>query len=177
MRTPLLPSVEDEPVDEDTWVDDGYPPVADDADSADETDATAWIEEFADGAKGSTVFAVSVVAVVGCVGVNWMLTGGLSFFFDLSFVVLCLAAAMLVDTRDAFSLCVLPPLAFGVAVAGLSLVDPGALIADGAVGQAFLVGLAAHAGALVAGYGLALAALAARWVGGRTPAGPAVDGR
>lgn len=135
----------------------------------------AETEEFADGVRGSAVFGVSVLVAAGCVGANWMFTGGLSFFFDLCFVVLCLSAAMVVDTHDAFSLCVLPPLVFGLAVGGLSLADPGSLTADATTSHAFLVGLAAHAGALVAGYALALAALAVRWVGRDTPGRPAAD--
>ena len=97
--------------------------------------------------------------------INLALTGTLSLFFDLTFVVVCLVAAFAVRPRDFFAVGVLPPmLMFGTVmvlavVARPAVADP----VDGVV-QAVVSGLAHHAGGLVAGYSLTLLVLALRQV-------------
>lgn len=115
------------------------------------------------GVTGGTVALLAVLVTLGCVGLNALFTGGLSFFFDLCFVVICLVAAMAVDKQDMFTVGVLSPLIFGLAVGVLAVLDPGSLAAASGRAQAFLIGLTDHAGALVAGYALALVTLGVRW--------------
>lgn len=91
--------------------------------------------------------------------------GTLGWVFDLTFVAVCVAAALLVRPRDFFVVGVLPPLSMLVIVAILAAFDRAAVAdpADG-FGQATVSGLAHHAGALVAGYTLTLGLLALRQV-------------
>lgn len=89
----------------------------------------------------------------------------LGWIFDVTFVVVCVAAALLVRPRDFFVIGVLPPLSMLVIVAVLAAFDRGAVAepADG-FAQATVSGLAHHAGALVVGYALTLGLLALRQV-------------
>lgn len=108
---------------------------------------------------------MSVLVVGAAAKVDLSVTGDLDLIFDLAFVVLCLAAALTVRRRDFFTVGVLPPLLMLAAVTLLALVAR-ETVADEVDGlaQAVVSGLAAHAGALVAGYTLALAVLALRQV-------------
>jgi hypothetical protein len=91
--------------------------------------------------------------------------GSLGWVFDLTFVAVCVASALLVRPRDFFLVGVLPPLSMLGIVAVLAasartaVADP----TDG-FGQATVSGLAHHAGALVVGYALTLGLLALRQV-------------
>jgi ATP/ADP translocase len=107
----------------------------------------------------STLTALAVAAS------NVLLTGELSLFFDLTFVVICLAAALAVRPRDFFVVGVLPPLLMLATITLLAVFAREAVaeVMDSLV-QAVVSGLAHHAGALVAGYALALAVLALRQV-------------
>lgn len=105
----------------------------------------------------STGIATAAVAVL-----DLAVVGKLSFFFDVSFVVICLVAAMAVRPRDLFTAAVLPPLAFAAAIGGMAFFWPEAILAGGGLGKTFMTGLAAHADGLVAGYGTALLTVAAR---------------
>lgn len=89
----------------------------------------------------------------------------LGWIFDVTFVAVCVAAALLVRPRDFFVIGVLPPLSMLVIVAILAAFDRTA-VAEAADGfaQATVSGLAHHAGALVAGYALTLGLLAVRQV-------------
>jgi uncharacterized membrane protein (GlpM family) len=80
-------------------------------------------------------------------------------------VVLCLVAALAVRPRDFFVVGVLPPLLMFATVALLAVVARTAVAeeVDG-LAQAIVSGLAHHAGALVAGYALALTVLALRQI-------------
>jgi hypothetical protein len=91
--------------------------------------------------------------------------GHLTLFFDVAFVLLCTAAALAVRPRDFFAVGVLPPLLMAATMAVLGVWSRGTA-ADPTDGfaQALVTGLAHHAGALVAGYGLTLAVLALRQV-------------
>ncbi len=93
------------------------------------------------------------------------LTGEVSLVFDLVFVVLCVAAALMVRRRDFFTVGVLPPLLMLASVLLLASTarETVAEEVDPFV-QAVVSGLATHAGALVAGYSLALTVLALRQV-------------
>jgi len=105
----------------------------------------------------------SVLGVLSVAALNVALSGGLSLFFDLTFVVVSLTAALSVRPRDFFRVGVLPPLLMLATVGLLASVEPGWVAdeTDGLV-QAVVSGLAHHAGALVAGHGLALAVLGLR---------------
>lgn len=112
---------------------------------------------------GPQVVALGVALALTVVVVDLALVGRVSLFFDLSFVVLCLALALAVRPTDFFVVGVLPPLIMVAVFAVLGLSRP-AVIAhpeDGVV-QAVVSGLSHHSGALVAGYVLCLACLAVR---------------
>ncbi len=115
--------------------------------------------------RGTVLLALLAVALLGLGDVA--LTSALTFFFDLWFVVICLVAAMAVSRRDLFTAGVLPPLLLGVVIAVLAVAQPDALAGTGGMRQSFFTGLATHAGALVAGYGVALLVVAARMVAPR----------
>ncbi len=108
---------------------------------------------------------ITLVAALGTglvVGLDFALTGSLSYFFDLTFVVICLVASMAVRGHDLFTSGVLPPLVFGAAIAVVSVLAPTTFVASGGIAETFLTGLTSHAGALVFGYGTALITVAGR---------------
>jgi len=112
---------------------------------------------------GRQVVALGAALALTIVVLDVALVGRVSLFFDLCFVVLCIALALKVRPTDFFTVGVLPPLIMvGVfALLGTTrpevIADPG----DGVV-QAVVSGLSHHSGALVAGYLLCLATLAVR---------------
>jgi hypothetical protein len=108
------------------------------------------------------VIVLSAGSAVGCAALDLALTGGLTIFFDLCFIVVCLVGAMGVRRRDLFTAGVLAPLVLAGVVAVVTAIAPDTFAITGGVSKAFLSGLAQHAGALVAGYGLALATIAGR---------------
>jgi Domain of unknown function (DUF6542) len=114
------------------------------------------------GMPGRGVIVMTSVATAATAILDFALTGGLSYFFDLTFVVICLVAAMAVRGHDLFTTGVLPPIAFGLSIAVIAVVAPATFATGVGVGQVFLTGLTAHAGALVFGYGTALLTVAAR---------------
>lgn len=126
---------------------------------------TLWEEGRQPGRKVVTL-SVCVSAVI--VTTDLALTEKLSLFYDLAFVTLCVVAALSVRPHDFFVVGVLPPLLMLATVLVLAFVDRGAIAdkVDGVV-QALVSGLAHHAGALVAGYGLVLGILALRQVAAR----------
>ncbi len=110
---------------------------------------------------------VSGVAVSLAVAVLLQLAVGdrLGWFFDLALVAACVGAALLVRPREFFAVGVLPPLALGVAVLVLAVVDRSAVArADDGLLQALVSGLAHHAVALAVAYALTLAVLGLRQV-------------
>lgn len=90
------------------------------------------------------------LATAGSAGLDLALTGRLSIFFDLCFVLIGLVAALAVRTDGFFTAGVLPPLLLGAVVAVLAATQPDSLTATHVsfVGT-FLTGLAHHAAALV----------------------------
>ena len=117
---------------------------------------------------GRQVVVLSTLAAVGVAALNVALTGRLSLFFDLTFVVICLVAALAVRPRDFFLVGVMPPLLMLAVVVVLAALARPAVAepVDGAV-QAVVTGLAHHAGGLAGGFVLALAVLALRQAGSR----------
>ncbi|MDQ3480053.1 MAG: hypothetical protein M3423_01765 [Actinomycetota bacterium] len=118
----------------------------------------------APGIPGRGVVLISALATVSCAGLNVALTGRLTIFFDLCFVVVALTSAMSALRRDLFTVGVLPPLLFAAVVGAIALTAPETFVATGAISKAFLTGLAAHAVGLVAAYGVALAVVICRVV-------------
>jgi hypothetical protein len=104
-------------------------------------------------------FALALTAAV----LDVLLTGSITWLFDLCFVATCVALALLVAPRDQFTVGVLPPLIMLSVFVLIALGDTGALAQphDG-VAQAVVSGLAHHSLALCLGYGLSLALLAQR---------------
>ena len=89
----------------------------------------------------------------------------IGLFFDIVFVLTCLAAALAVRPQDFFTVGVLPPLLLGATVLLLAVLDRGAVArSDDSLVQAVVSGLAHHAVALTVGYALVLAVLALRQV-------------
>jgi len=117
------------------------------------------------GMPGRGVILMTGLVTAGVVCLDFALTGGLSTFFDLCFVVVCLVAAMAVRRHDIFAAGVLPPLVYAAAVGAVALVAPTAIIDSAALSKTFMAGLAGHATTLVAGYGVVLVT-----VGGRVAA-------
>jgi hypothetical protein len=114
---------------------------------------------------GRQVVLLSVLGAVAVARIDLLLTDRLSLVFDVAFVAVCLSAALAVRPRDFFAVGVLPPLLMFGTVTLFAMTARSAVAeeVDGTV-QAAVSGLAHHAGALVAGYGLTLAVLALRQV-------------
>lgn len=122
------------------------------------------VRPFWDGvSRGSEVVALSVALTLTAATAEITFHGHLHIFFDLCFVAVCLAAAMLVRPRDFFTIGVLPPLLmFGTMV--LVALNGPAVVAtrhDSLV-QAVVTGLAHHSIALFVGYAACLTTLVLR---------------
>lgn len=113
-----------------------------------------------------TLAAASASTMAAVVLFDLALTGRLSLFFDLCFVLVALVGA-LVAREDAWLVAAWqPPVLMGLTVAMLALVEPTAVVqTHHAFASTLLAGLAHHAAALVAGH---LSALVAIGVGLRT---------
>jgi hypothetical protein len=111
------------------------------------------------------VVNVSVLVVLLVVLADLSLSGGLSLLFDVTFVLVCVAAALAVRPRDFFVVGVFPPLLMAgtVALVATASREVVAKPDDGFL-QAVVSGLAHHSGSLVIGYGLTLGILALRQV-------------
>jgi hypothetical protein len=112
---------------------------------------------------GRQVVALGLAVALTVVVLDQLLMGGVSVFFDVCFVLLCVGMALAVRPTDFFTVGVLPPLVMVVVFALLGATRPD-VIADSGDGvvQAVVTGLSHHAGALVVGYVLCLACLAVR---------------
>lgn len=103
--------------------------------------------------------AVTMTAAV----LDLLVGDDLGLFFDLCFVALCPALALLVRPTDLFAVGVLPPLLMLGVLLLLDLTRPAVLgdPQDGVV-QSVVTALSQHSGALMAGYAACLAVLALR---------------
>lgn len=114
---------------------------------------------------GSLVIRSAVLALLAVTLLSLLFGNRIGVLFDITFVVVCVGAALWVRPRDFFSIGVLPPLLLGLAVLVLAVVDRGAVARSGdPLVQAVVSGLAHHALALVVGYALTLLVLALRQV-------------
>lgn len=117
-----------------------------------------------DGDKpGSEVVALSVALVLSATALEVSLAGRVGFFFDLSFVLICLGMALLVRPRDFFTVGVMPPLVLLgtfviVALNGTKVIAK----PHDSVVQAVVTGLAHHSLALFFGYAVCLGTLLVR---------------
>jgi len=123
---------------------------------------TLWEQGTRPGRQVATLTAgATLVIVLG----HLLVASELTLVFDVTFVTFCVAAAFTVRPREFFVVGVLPPLLMLGAMLTLALLGRDAIAetGDGLI-QAVVSGLAHHAGALVAGYGLTLVILALRQV-------------
>jgi hypothetical protein len=113
--------------------------------------------------SGSRVMRLAVLVGLLVVALDLAINSRLTLIFDISFVLLCLAAALEVRPRDFFHVGVLPPLlllgliTLVASVHRAWVAEPG----DGLI-QAVVSGLAHRASGLLTAYLLALAVLAIR---------------
>lgn len=114
------------------------------------------------GIPGRGVCLLTIVAAGSCAVLDLALTRGITLFFDLCFVTICLVAAMSVRRRDLFTTGVMPPLIFAAVVGVVAALSPGTFVAFGGASKAFMTGLAQHAPGLVAGYAVALLTVGSR---------------
>jgi hypothetical protein len=112
---------------------------------------------------GRLVASAAGVVVLVAVLVDVLTFDDLTLVFDISFVLVCSAAALAVRPRDFFVIGVYPPLLMAGTVAVLAVLSRDAVAepADGFL-QAVVSGLAHHSGFLVLGYALTLGILALR---------------
>ncbi|GAB6986475.1 DUF6542 domain-containing protein [Nocardioides pyridinolyticus] len=112
---------------------------------------------------GRQVVALGLALALTTVVIDQALLGKVGLFFDICFVLICVATALAVRPSDFFTVGVLPPLLMGTVFTMLGLTRPDVIAdeSDGVV-QAVVSGLGHHAGALVTGYVLCLAILAVR---------------
>lgn len=112
---------------------------------------------------GRQVATLGVALTLTAVGIDVLLAGSLTLFFDLSFVALCLGLAVLVRRRDFYVVAMLPPILMVAVFGFIALVDRDA-VADprDSAFQAVVSGVATHGVALFVGYALCLGWLARR---------------
>jgi hypothetical protein len=112
---------------------------------------------------GRRVVVLGLALALTVTALDLLVFGGLTAFFDVGFVLLCVGLALLVRPSDFFTVGVLaPPLMVAVfALVGVSRPEVIADSTDGVV-QAVVSGLSHHAGALIVGYVLSLVVLAVR---------------
>jgi hypothetical protein len=113
--------------------------------------------------RGSEVAALAAALTLTAAAAEITLVGHLRLFFDLCFVVICLASALLVRPRDFFTVGVLPPLLMSGTMLIVALNGPKVIAhAHDSTVQAVVTGLAHHSVALFAGYAVCLLTLLAR---------------
>ena len=106
---------------------------------------------------GRQVVSLGVAVALTAVGIDVLLVGELTIFFDLCFIVLCLGLAALVRRRDFYLVALLPPVLMTAVFTFVALVARDA-VADptDSLLQAVISGVATHAVALFLGYALCL---------------------
>ncbi len=112
---------------------------------------------------GRDVAALTFAVLLTALVVDLLLSEDLGLLFDLTFVTLCVTAALTVRPLDYFTVGVLPPIAMLATMLLLAVTEPGSVAhrTDGVV-QATITGLSSHSVALVTGYLLCLGLLAVR---------------
>ncbi len=111
---------------------------------------------------GNAVVALGAALALTVVALDVAVSGQVSLVFDLCFVAVCVALALLVRPTDFFVVGVLPPLLMAGLFVLLASTDPAVLArADDGLLQATITGLSHHSAALVIGYALCLVVL---WV-------------
>jgi hypothetical protein len=109
------------------------------------------------------VVGVAVLTTAGVVAFDVALTGRLSMFFDLCFILVGLCAALGVRRDGLYAVGVLPPLLLGAVVAVLAVVSPVALTDSRlAFASTWLTGLAHHGLALASAHAVVLAIVGIR---------------
>ena len=112
---------------------------------------------------GRQVVALGLALALTVVALDVLIGGRVGLLFDVAFVVVCLAVALLVRPQDFFTVGVLPPLMMLVVFVLLGATRPVAIAErdDGLV-RAVVTGLSQHAVALGIGYAVCLVCLAIR---------------
>jgi len=113
--------------------------------------------------SGRQVVVLGVALALTFTALDLLLFGRLTVLFDIGFVLMCVAVALLVRPSDFFTVGVLPPLLMVGAFVLIGIAEPD-VVADAGDGviQAVVSGLSHHAGALIVGYALCLGVLAIR---------------
>ena len=103
------------------------------------------------------VVAAAVVATGAVIAFDVALTGRLSMFFDLCFILVGLSAALVVRREGLYAVGVLPPLLLGAVVAVLAVGFPASLTDSRlAFASTWLTGLAHHGVALASAHAVVL---------------------
>lgn len=101
---------------------------------------------------GSRVIRLALLAAAVLIALDLLITGRLGALFDVAFIAVCIAAALMVRPSDFFKIAVLPPILLLVVCAVTAIVHrAGVAAADDGFVQAVVSGLAHHSGALFAG--------------------------
>lgn len=112
---------------------------------------------------GYQVVALGLAVALSVAAVDLARAERVTGLFDVAFVLVCVALALLVRPQDFFSVGVLPPLIMASVFVLVGLARPAAIAhPDDGLVQAVVSGLSMHAMALGVGYGLCLACLAVR---------------
>lgn len=112
---------------------------------------------------GRQLVALGVALALTAAAIDLTLAGEIGWLFDIVFVLLSIALALLVAPRDFYTVGVLPPLLMLTVLIVVAIARPGAIGRhDDGLLQDVVAGLAHHSSALCIGYGLCLACLAVR---------------
>lgn len=112
---------------------------------------------------GRDMVVLGIALALSVAALDLVLTDQVGLLFDIGFVLLCLALALAVRTRDFFTVGVLPPLLMLMTVVLLALTRVEAVArADDSAAQAIISGLSHHSLALVVAYLVSLGVLVVR---------------
>ena len=112
---------------------------------------------------GQQLAVLGVAVALTAVAFDKVVVGRLSLFYDLVFVTLCLALALLVRQHDFFLVAALPPLLTLAVFTLVAAVAPTMVAdADDSFVQALVTGLVRHSFAFLAGFVLCRGALGLR---------------
>lgn len=112
---------------------------------------------------GRQVVLLGAAATLTIAVVNLLISGELTWVFDVLFVILSVILALRVHPRDFLTIAMLPPILMIVSFFVLAIAGPGSIAQSGdGVVQALVTGLTHHAGALAAGFVLCLLCLGIR---------------